>query len=134
MRIRQSDYSAYAMALESDPETPVTVVIDAYYDYWESHHFRSERAYRMMMDKSLKYKAFETASSVSAQAVKNGISPDLICYYMAWAFALQEKPQEVYNLLSNIKDPASLPEDIRPVAAKLWNDTIRIMRMRQQMR
>ena len=134
MRIRQSDYSAYAIAMEHTPGAYPTAVVDAYYDYWQAHNFRSEYAYRMIMDKSLKYKAFETAATASSQALANGINPDLIRYYLAWSFALQENPQEVYNMLSGIRNPASLPEELRPAAVKLWNDTIRIMRMRQRMR
>jgi len=134
VRIRQSDYSAYAVALEHTPGTPSTIVVDAYYDYWESHRFQSERAYKMLMDKSLKYKAFETIEAVSVQALANGISPDLVCYFMAWSFALQEKPEQVSTMLASIKDPAALPPEYRQKAALLHRDTLRILRIRRKMR
>lgn len=127
-RIRPSDHSAWAMAIEYTPGSEPEVIIDAYRSYWEKG--RSERSFRMTMDKALHYKRIDAGLAVCSEAEKmpDKINPDLIAYYRAWCFAMLDSPEEVEACLRKIRNVNSLPPDAYEKAFMLRDRTTEILR------
>ncbi|MBE6377013.1 MAG: hypothetical protein E7050_11220 [Lentisphaerae bacterium] len=128
LKVRASDYSAWAMAIESTPGSDPELIIDAYIQYWE--YGKSERAFRMTVDKALHYSRFSDAFAVCQQAENfpAKINPDLIEYYYAWCFAMINQPENVEKHLRNIKNVHSLPPDARKNAFMLRDKTVEILK------
>ena len=128
LKVRASDYSAWAMAIENTPGSDPELIIDAYIQYWE--YGKSERAFRMTVDKALHYSRFSDAFAVCQQAENSPakINPDLIEYYYAWCFAMINQPENVEKHLRNIKNVHSLPPDARKNAFMLRDKTVEILK------
>ncbi|MBE6359242.1 MAG: hypothetical protein E7057_08365 [Lentisphaerae bacterium] len=127
LRIRPSDYSAWAMALENTPGTDTADIVKAYGDYWQATGCSSERAFCMTTDKALQYNDLDTAFTIIAQAAEKNLPSDLIHYYLAWCFAMQNQPFAVQDQLSLIKNPQQLSPFMYEKYIMLSNDTRRIL-------
>jgi hypothetical protein len=84
------------------------------------------------MDKALHYKKLDQAFAIAIQAAQNKISPDLIHYYLAWCFALNNEVHQVYKHLMQIKNPASLSGEMQQNYIMLCNDTVRMLNIRKK--
>ena len=123
-RIRYSDYRSYAIAVANTPEVSKEEILSAVYEYWEATGFRSSAAFEMMMGKALSVGELQLASSVITQAAANGIDINIIRYFNAWIYALQNRPIKVKEELEKIH---TLPRELQQKAARLYYDTIRIL-------
>ena len=110
-RIRPSDYSAWAMAMEysgkcSDPDE----FLDEYLTYYQSDP-SSEYAFCMLMDKLIHYQKTDHAFFITGQPECKALNPDLLHFYRALCCAQKGLPGETETHLRQIRDVRSLPQN-----------------------
>ena len=123
-RIRYSDYRSYAIAVANTPDVSKEEILNTAYEYWEATGFRSSAAFEMMMGRCLKNGELQFGRAVIKQAAANGIDANVIYYFNAWIYALENQPDAVKTELEKIR---VLPPELQQKAARLYYDTIRIL-------
>lgn len=127
-KIRLSDYAAYAIAAANTPETPEQIITEQCRIYWEKSLFSSEPAFTMYADRLMRTGDFKNFFPVAGEAISgNKVNPDLVHYFTAIAFAMQNMPYEVDMQLKQLRDINSLSPPQRKNVLLLRNKTDAIL-------